>query len=294
MSSERLRPDPRRRRPDRRAARRRQLVAVVVFAVLAVAVILIARAVFGGADQHGARVLRYSIKSPLTHQTLGQVAVEPPGGGEGRPLLVFLHGKGGNQESNLVSQMFAALAALGRRAPDVVFPYGGEDSYWHDRKDGAWGRYVIDEVIPQAIRRLHADPHRVAIGGISMGGFGAYDLARLHPGAFCAVGADSAALWREGGETAPGSFDDGEDFSRHDVIAAARSGEGWNGATPLWLDVGASDPFRSADTEFVQALGDHGHTVSFHVWPGAHDSAYWDSHWGQYLRFYADALAACR
>jgi S-formylglutathione hydrolase FrmB len=289
MSSELLRRAPR----GRRAARRRQLIAVIAFALVAAGVILLARVLLGGPDQRGAMVLRYTIDSPLTHQKLPQAAVEPAGGGAGRPLLVFLHGKGTDQESNLVSEMFAALARLGRRAPDIVFPYGGDDSYWHDRADGAWGRYVTEEVIPQAVRRLHADPRRVAIGGLSMGGFGAYDIARLHPGAFCAVGADSAALWREGGETAPGAFDDGEDFARHDEIGAARSGT-WNGASRLWLDVGTSDPFRSADTEFVQALRDHGERVSFHVWPGGHESSYWHRHWSDYLRFYASALAACR
>jgi pimeloyl-ACP methyl ester carboxylesterase len=115
---------------------------------------------------------------------------------------VFLHGKGENEDSNLDGPMFAALARLGDRAPDVVFPDGDEDSYWHDRESGAWGRYVIDEVIPQTLRRLHADPRRVAIGGLSIGGFGAYDLARLYPGKFCAVGGDSPALWVSGGESA--------------------------------------------------------------------------------------------
>ncbi len=292
MSSGPQRP-ARARRPNRRTHQRRRLFAVVTLIAAVVVVIVLARTVFGGVDQHGAIVLRYSIDSPLTHDTLPQVAVAPPGGGAGRPLLVFLHGRGEDQESNLVAGMFDELAHLGARAPDVVFPYGGEDSYWHDRADGAWGRYVLGEVIPQAVRRLHADPHRVAIGGLSMGGFGAYDLARLHPGMFCAVGADSAALWREGGETAPGAFDNGEDFSRHDVIGAARSGAGGYGSSRLWLDVGRDDPFRSADTEFVQALRDHGESVSFHVWPGGHEESYWDSHWRSYLDFYAAALAAC-
>jgi S-formylglutathione hydrolase FrmB len=49
-----------------------------------------------------------------------------------------------------------------------------------------------------------------------VGGFGAYDLARLNPGRFCAVGGHSPALWRSGGETAPGAVDDAEDFARHD------------------------------------------------------------------------------
>jgi len=158
-----------------------------------------------------------------------------------RPLLVFLHGKGEDQDSNLDDAMFAALARLGSRAPDVVFPYGGADSYWHDRAGGAWGSFVVNEVIAQALSRLHADPKRVAIGGISMGGFGALDIARVHPGRFCAVGAHSAALWVSGGESAPGAFDDAQDFARHDVIAAARAGDPYRGAA-VWIDVGTDDP----------------------------------------------------
>ena len=294
MTPDVLQPARRRRAPSRRVRRRRRLLALAALLAGAVVVLFAARALFGSVDEHGATVLRYSIRSPLTHSTLPQVAVEPPGAGAGRPLLVFLHGKGEDQESNLVGQLFGELARLGARGPDVVFPYGGEDSYWHDRGDGAWGRYLVDEVIPQAIRRLHADPRRVAIGGLSMGGFGAYDVARLHPGAFCAVGADSAALWRAGGETAPGAFDDGEDFTRHDLIGAARAGTASYGGARLWLDVGTGDPFRSADTEFVHALRNDGEKVSFHVWPGGHEEPYWDSHWGSYLDFYAAALAACR
>jgi S-formylglutathione hydrolase FrmB len=207
---------------------------------------------------------------------------------------VFLHGKGENAESNLVTAMFAAIGALGDSAPDIVFPYGGEDSYWHDRADGRWGEYVMREVIPQAVRRLHADPNRVAIGGLSMGGFGSYDLALQHPGAFCAVGGDSAALWRSGGESAAGAFDSAEDFDRNNVIAAARAGgRAYRGAR-LWLDVGTEDPFRSADSEFADLLRSDGLDVQFHLWPGGHETSYWAAHWGSYLSFYADALARCR
>ena len=34
------------------------------------------------------------------------------------------------------------------------------------------------------MRRFDADPHRVAIGGFSMGGFGALNLARISPAMF--------------------------------------------------------------------------------------------------------------
>jgi enterochelin esterase-like enzyme len=297
----RNRPDPRARGfylppagPRSSSYRRRRSVGFLLLALLAAALALILAAATSHVDPRGARVLHYSISSPLAHHTLAQVAVLPPGDPAlRRPLLVFLHGKGEDQESNLVSGMFAALARLGSRAPDIVFPYGGEDSYWHDRGDGAWGRYVMREVIPQALARTHADPKRIAIGGLSMGGFGAYDLARLYPRSFCAIGADSAALWRSGGETAPGAFDDSADFARNDVIAYARGSADPYAGARLWLDVGTGDPFRGADTELASDLRMHGRPVSFHVWPGAHEASYWDSHWSSYLGFYAGALASC-
>jgi pimeloyl-ACP methyl ester carboxylesterase len=122
--------------------------------------------------------------------------VMPAGGGAHRPLLVFLHGVhslGYDNNSQLTDQMFAALHALGPRAPDIAFPYG-DDSYWVNGAGGAWSSYVLDEVIPKALTVLNADPRRVAIGGISMGGFGAYVIAGLDPGRFCAVGGHSAAI----------------------------------------------------------------------------------------------------
>ena len=269
--------------------RRSSALAAVV--VMALAVVLATRA--QGTDELGARVITFTIASPLVHATMPVAAVIPAGSTtRPRPLLVFLHGYGANQDSYLTDAMFAALARLGAQAPDVVFPYGGPDSYWHDRADGAWGSYVMREVIPQAITRLRADPLRVAIGGISMGGFGALDLARLHPGRFCAVGGHSPALWVSGGESAAGAFDDAADFARHDVIAAARAGS-LAGGVAAWIDVGTQDPFRSADTLLASLLRAHGQPVSFHVWPGGHDSAYWNSHWSSYLGFYATALARC-
>jgi S-formylglutathione hydrolase FrmB len=274
--------------------RRRRLAAAAALLVVAIVLWAFVFSSLGGVDTQGAHVLRYTIDSPLTHQELAQVAVVPGGSSTARrPLLVYLHGKGENQESNISSELFAAMRQLGARAPDVVFPDGGEDSYWHDRADGAWGEYVMREVIPQAIKRLHADPHRIAIGGNSMGGFGAYDLARLNPGRFCAVAGDSPALWLEGGESAEGAFDNAEDFARNDMIGSVvASSDPYPGAR-LWVDVGTEDPFRNADTALVKDLRAKGRAVQFRIWPGGHNQTYWRSHWNSYLRFYAAALANC-
>jgi poly(3-hydroxybutyrate) depolymerase len=232
---------------------RRALVAAVLVVAVAAAALLVVNSFSraetvetGNTAAHGATVLRYAVKSRYVDATMPQVAAVPAGTPRRRPLLVFLHGRGGGlQESNANEAFFKALAALGSSAPAVVFPSGADHSYWHKRSSGDWPRYVLDEVIPAAVRRLHANPRRVAIGGISMGGYGAYEIAALRPHRFCAVGGHSAAIWTAAGDSAAGAFDDAQDFTAHDVVALARrNGRGaWRG-TKLWLDGGSKDPFH--------------------------------------------------
>jgi S-formylglutathione hydrolase FrmB len=271
----------------------RRPVAVVLLACLVVGA-AVALPIGAGPDQHGAHVLRFSIHSRWVPGTLHEVEVVPPRtSGRGRPLLLFLHGRTADgEDSNLSSEMFRALAAEGARAPVIVFPDGGEASYWHDRADGRWATYVVHEVIPAAARLVGADPGRVAIGGVSMGGFGALDIARLNPGRFCAVGAHSAALWFHGRDSAPGAFDDAADFARHDLIGLARVANPY-GRVEVWLDVGRDDPFRATDTSLARELRADGAEVRFHVWPGGHSGDYWRGHWGSYLAFYASRLRRC-
>jgi putative esterase len=141
-----------------------------------------------------ARILHLTIDSRLVHGPMPLTLVTSAGGGAHRPVLVVLHGLHSldyDNNSQLTDQMFAALHALGPLAPDIAFPYG-DDSYWANSPGAAWASYVLDEVIPGALTVLHADPSRVAIGGISMGGYGAYEIARADPGRFCAVGGHSA------------------------------------------------------------------------------------------------------
>jgi len=244
-------------------------------------------------DTRGAQVRQVEFQSRLLGRSLDEVEVAPAGERAGRPLLVLLHGRGMGPEGLLSDAFFSGLRRLGGAAPVVVIANGGDHSYYHDRQDGPWGSYVLHELIPWAIGTFHADGQRVAIGGVSMGGFGALDLARLAPGRFCAVGGHSAALWEAAGQTPSGAFDDAADFGRHDVFRAARGRHRPYGRARMWLDVGSDDPFRAADTAFVSLLRRDGEPVAFHVWPGSHNSDYWDVHMAAYLRFYAQVLAAC-
>jgi enterochelin esterase-like enzyme len=263
--------------------------------LVALATIAIACAACGPAHGHysdtrGARVVRFTVDSRLLDRQLEQVGIVAGAGR--RPLLVLLHGRSMPPDGLLSDRLFKALAGLEKNAPNIVFANGGDHSYFHDRDDGAWGTYILREVIPAAARGLGADPARVAVGGVSMGGFGALDLARLAPSRFCAVGGHSAALWDTGGDTPSGAFDNADDFSRHNVIGSAKSGALF-GRGPVWLDVGTDDPFRRTDTELAKVLRARGTAVDLHVWDGGHNTKYWNGHMAAYLRFYAEALADC-
>ena len=248
--------------------------AVLVFLVL----------VAGCGDPPGTEVESLDLKSRAVGRTLHMKVVVPEEHAERPPLLVLLHGRHGDAGSMVSDQLGEGLKDVGDQAPVVLLPDGGDHSYWHDRADGAWGRMVLDEAIPAAIKRYGADPRRVAIGGISMGGFGALDLAAEHPDRFCAVGAHSPAIFPDAASTAEGAFDDAEDFGRHDVLARAEK------IPPgAWVDVGDEDPFAPAIHEMVQRM----RTPRFHPWKGGHDGDYWHAHTRAYVRFYACALSTC-
>jgi S-formylglutathione hydrolase FrmB len=261
----------------------------------AVAYLGLAATVFAPVDRHGSRFIHIELHSEAVGRDLGvNVIVPPKVGPKGeRSLLVFLHGRGGD-EGTFNDAVFRGLPSLrGRRGAIVAFPAGGVHSYWHDRADGDWAKWVMDEAIPLVVRRFGIDPERLAIGGISMGGFGAYDLALKNPGRFCAVGGHSAALWFDGGETAPGAFDSAADFERNDVVEMAQNNPNAFGDTRIWNDYGDEDPFRVYNEGLVDALEAGDAELSAHSWPGGHEGDYWDEHWPAYQRFYVNALARC-
>jgi poly(3-hydroxybutyrate) depolymerase len=284
-------------RPTERQIRRRRRTALaVVVGILAIAAYLVlAATVFAPVDRHGARFTHIELHSKAVGRDLGVNVIVPPHvapSGE-RPLLLFLHGRGG-YEGTFNDAVFRGLPSLrGRDGVVVAFPAGGVHGYWHDRPEGDWEKWVMDEVLPLVIRRFGIDPKRLAIGGISMGGFGAYDIALHNPGRFCAVGGHSPALWFDGSETAPGAFESAADFDRNDVVGTVQRDPGAFGDARVWNDYGDEDPFRVYDEGFVDALEAGDADLSAHSWPGAHEGGYWDAHWPAYQRFYVNALDHC-
>lgn len=244
------------------------------------------------AEVERTRTDRYPVESLAADRTLVQTVVLPTGDVAGRPLLVFLTGK--NQDPAQIGgdAMRAAVGRLGRRAPVVLLPANDGGSYWHDRRSGRWQEYVLDEAIPAALRRYGLDASRVAIGGISMGGAGAFGIAADADRPFCAVGGHSAAFWPSADASAPGAYDDAEDFRRHAPMPGIVTG-GARYHVPLWIDAGRDDPFVDANRRVADALRSNGEAVTARFPAGEHDGSYWRAHVADYLAFYANALANC-
>lgn len=234
---------------------------------LALVAVLVAGCGGGYHSTRGARLVHYTLHSRFVHADLHEIRVVPPR--HGHWLLILLHGYHAGPSQFLSQPFFDTLSKLGSRAPVVLLLDGGADSYWHNRGDGAWGSMVLREAVPPR--------GRVAIGGISMGGYGALLAGSRHH--FCAVGVQSPALWTSPGATAPGAFDNAEDYARNDVFKLRPP-------RPLWIDLGASDPFYAATLAYAKYAG-----IRAHVSPGGHNSTFWNAHTPALLRFFARACA---
>jgi hypothetical protein len=215
----------------------------------------------------------------LPDEVRWRLAVPPGGSG----LVVVLHGKGGDADSAFDDLRLDDHVASSGLAVGSV---DGGTSYWHPRRDGTdTGAVVVDDLLPLLAEETgRSGP--VGLLGWSMGGYGALLLAAaLGPERVGAVVAQSAALWTEPGASAPGAFDDREDFEAHDVFDPARLAV--LAQLPVRLDCGEDDPFAQANRAFGAALPSAELTID----AGGHDVAYWRGHAAAQMTWLAEHLA---
>jgi len=169
--------------------------------------------------------------SAARRRTVGYTIAYPPGHrpGDELPLVVMLHGYGGNHAHALAGMSPAQAVALrpgGRPlAPMAMVTADGGDGYWNPHPGDDPMAMVIGELIPRCQRLgLGRPPRRIAVMGTSMGGFGALMLAERYPRLFAAVAAVSPAVWTsypQARQANQGAFASAAAFAAGDVIAHA-------------------------------------------------------------------------
>ena len=162
------------------------------------------------------------------------------------PVLYLLHGAGGNYtewtDSFLPEQADRLMVAHEIPPMIVVMPDDGGQTYWANWSEGGprWADYLTDDIVSTIDQRYRtlANAQSRAIGGLSMGGLGALNLAFGHPDIFGVVGAHSPsvrlepdpALW----------FLQGQTFWDNDPVWLAQNRSGLDSLT-IWLDAGIAD-----------------------------------------------------
>ena len=103
------------------------------------------------------------------------------------PVIVFLHGIGQRGEGGFLPADGAAGGFVRQYLEQIpavaLLPQCRKGKYWHDPE---MERMVMAE-LEQASSEFSADPRRLYLAGVSMGGFGAWHMAAERPGKFAAV-----------------------------------------------------------------------------------------------------------
>ena len=194
------------------------------------------------------------------------------------PVLYLLHGQTytDDQWVRLGTVIVAdRLILSGEVTPFIiVFP---DDRYWNVQAGPGFGQRLVDHLIPhidQNYRTLANRDHR-AIGGMSRGAGWALRLGLQRWDLFGTLGLHSLA-----------AFADDRPF-----LGAWLEGippESW---PKIFMDMGENDQELGFNSQFETLLTEFGIPHEWHLYPGAHDEAYWGAHVEEYLRWYASVWA---
>ena len=160
------------------------------------------------------------------------------------PLLLFLHGSGerGVDLNKVKTHGPPKLAAQGKKFPFLVVSPQAVPN-------GGWQAETLYQLLGSIKKQYRVDADRIWLTGLSMGGYGTWDLAMKHPEEFAAIvpicgGGDTTDAWK----------------LRHLKIW------GFHGAKDL------SVPLR-AGQEMIDAAKKYNPSVQFTIYPEAgHDS----------------------
>ncbi len=208
-------------------------------------------------------------------------------------VLIMLHGNSGSFEEwpgyGLVGAADELIAARELLPLIIVMPQG-DFSYWVNQADGGlkYGDYTVVDLVRhiRATYRVLPGSEHWAIGGLSMGGFGALTAAFRYPDVFRVVGAHSPALPAEGERDFLGV---GKEFADRDPTQLALKLT-LPSKLHVWIDAGDEDPWVDRGEQLGRRLTRRGVQVETHVFPGEHWGGYWMEHIVDYLHFYDRAL----
>lgn len=224
------------------------------------------------------------------------------------PVLFLLHGYGGGHE-DWVSR--TSITEYVREFPLIILMPDAGDSWYVNsftRQNDRFEDFVISDLRTHVLSRFSVDTARMAIAGLSMGGYGAIMLSLRHPGLFRFAGSLSGAL------SVPRDIDERErkTWGKHNVINLKET----FGSSPgpfrdaydpvllyrkispdrlpyLYFVMGTDDGFDTflpAHRALTDSLRFHGAAYEYHEVPGRHSWQLWDREIGPMIRRMMEVL----
>ncbi len=201
------------------------------------------------------------------------------------PYLIMMHGLGEGMDDSQWDRMGLDEAAdigyaHGSLPPLIIVMPDGNDLHGYNpiNYEQSYERLIVEELMPAIETRLCTwnEPEARAIGGLSRGGFWAFEIAFRHPGLFSRVGGHSPAFFDDGPAPA---------FNPYYLVDEVEGLEGLR----IYLDHGAEDWTVTNVRYLSERLEDRGIDHSYVVNPvGEHTETYWAAHTADYLAFYTE------
>lgn len=200
------------------------------------------------------------------------------------PVVYLLHGS--NDDDNhwlrlgLQTYMDDSISSGILPPMIVVLPFGNWIANENRFGIDSWGNVFLDILMPlvESSYRIDAQKEARAIGGISRGGFWAYQIGLRRPDLFNAIGGHSAFFDR---------FHAPPEANPLDLALSAPNIE----TMRLWLDRGANDYAAPGLDIMDERLAQRGVPYTYIIHPtGEHNNTYWSAHVAEYIQFYADSI----
>ena len=187
------------------------------------------------------------------------------------PVILFLHGAGERGQDGLrptIAGLGPAIRNQASRFPAiVVFPQIPPGTQWA----GPQAELAL-AALDRTLAEFHADPRRVYLTGLSMGGHGAWYLAYRHPERFAALAPICGWIDELPSLDFRSPVVPPEDGPPLEALKRRLAG------TPLWIFHGEQDPVVpvAGSREPARALGAGSGNVHYTEFPGLEHNA-WDA-----------------
>lgn len=221
-------------------------------------------------------VARVQMQSRSLGQAVTYNAILPETGDGPYPVLLQLHGRTDDanawiERSNLVRHAEPYPLV-------IVLPDGGVSAYLNLPAGGRFHQtryedFLLNDLWNHVSRIFQVRPTPWAIGGLSMGGYGAIRLGLKYPERFASIWAHSGAYYSR--DELDADYGDAADA---DVYAHAERAARTGLHPIVTFDCGVDDRLVGHSRRLHAHLEAIGLPHTYHEHPGGHTWDYWDTH----------------